>query len=243
MDLDGAVTIVTGASGGIGRAVALALAHQGGRLVVTARRPGPLDALVEEIRSLGGMGVSVPGDVADPATARAVVDAAVERGGRVDLLVNAAGFGPPMPLAELTEDVWDATLDSCLKGAYLMSRAVLPAMLAAGVGRIVQISSIAGKGAEANRTAYCAAKWGLQGFSLALEDELRGTGVRVHVLNPASVATGWWAATGDPQPDTVLDRMLAPADVAAALLWLLTQPDHVHVPELVVHNAASPWGS
>ena len=88
--------------------------------------------------------------------------------------------------------MWEATIGSCLAGPYLMSRAVLPTMLANGGGRIVQISSIAAKGAEANRTAYCAAKWGLHGFSLALQEELRDTGVRVHLLCPASVATDWW---------------------------------------------------
>jgi short-subunit dehydrogenase len=114
-------------------------------------------------------------------------------------------------------------------------------MLAAGRGRIVNISSIAGKVAEANRTAYCAAKWGLQGFSLALRHELEGTGVRVHVLNPAAVATGWWDTTGDPQPASVLERMMTPDDVARALTWMLTQPDHVQIDEVILRNAASPW--
>ena len=87
------------------------------------------------------------------------------------MLVNAAGYGPPAPLVDLTADMWEATIGSCLTGPYLMSCAVLPTMLANGSGRIVQISSIAAKGAEANRTAYCAAKWGLHGFSLALQEE------------------------------------------------------------------------
>lgn len=183
----------------------------------------------------------VPGEVSDPAVASAVVATAVQRYGGIDLLVNAAGYGPPMPLTALTEDVWDATLDSCLKGVYAMSRAVLPVMLAAGSGRIVQVSSIAGKGAEGNRTAYCAAKWGVQGFSLALADELRGTGVRVHVLNPAAVATDFWRTGEDAQPDGVLDRMLTPDDVADTLVWVLSRPEHVQIGEVVVGNAASPW--
>ena len=114
------------------------------------------------------------GDVGDVETARAAVEVARSRFGRLDVLVNAAGFGPPMPLVDLTEDVWDATIDSCLTGVYLMTRAALPLLLDAGSGAIVNVSSIAGKGAEANRTAYCAAKWGLQGFSLALRAELSG---------------------------------------------------------------------
>jgi NADP-dependent 3-hydroxy acid dehydrogenase YdfG len=209
--------------------------------VLTARDPDRLDELAAVVGAVGTNVVVVPGDVASPATAAAVVAAARERFGGVDVLVNAAGYGPPAPLVDLTEDIWKATIGSCLTGPYVMTRAVLPTMLANGRGRIVQISSIAAKGAEANRTAYCAAKWGLHGFSLALQEELRDTGVRVHLLCPASVATDWWDVTGDPQPAAVLDRMLTPADVVRAALWVLDQPDHVHIGEMVVGHGHNPW--
>lgn len=163
MDVEGTAAIVTGATGGIGRAIALALAERGGRLVIAGRRAEALADLAAEIAAVGGESTTVTGDVSLPSTAAAVVEAALRRFGGIDLLVNAAGFAPPRPLVDLDEAVWDATIGSCLKGPYLMTRAVLPTMLAAGTGRIVQISSIAAKGAEANRTAYCAAKWGLQG--------------------------------------------------------------------------------
>lgn len=241
MNVDDAVTIVTGASRGIGRAIALALAQRRGRIVAIARRPDLLAETVEVIVAHGGQATTVVGDIAEEETSRAAVDAALRDFGRIDMLVNAAGFGPPMPLVELTKDVWDATIDSCLTGLYVMTRAVLPTMLAAGTGRIVNVSSIAGKGAEANRTAYCAAKWGVQGFSLALRDELADTGVRLHVLNPASVATDWWVTSGDPQPAVALDRMLTPDDVADTLMWILGQPDHVQIDEVVVDNAVNPW--
>ena len=185
----------------------------------------------------------VEGDIASAATAEAVVGTAMNRYGRIDILVNGAGYGPPMPLVDLPEMVWDETIDGCLKGPYLMTRAVLPPMLEADAGRIIQVPSTAGKAAEANRTAYCAAKWGLQGFSLALRAELAGTGVRLHVINPAGVATGWWTTTGDPQGPAVLERMLTADDVAQALLWMLTLPDHVQVGDLVVDNARPPWSS
>lgn len=243
MNLDGTVTILTGASGGIGRAIALDLARRRGRIVAVARRPEPLAELAEAVIGHGGEAVTVAGDVAAVETAQQAVDTAQERFGGVDMLVNAAGFGPPTPLVELAKPTWESTIDSCLTGVYVMSRAVLPTMLAADGGRIVTISSIAGKFAEANRTAYCAAKWGVQGFSLALRHELEGTGVRVHVLNPAAVATDWWDTTGDPQPGAVLDRMMTPDDVARTLAWVLTQPDHVQVDEVMLHNTASPWQS
>jgi NADP-dependent 3-hydroxy acid dehydrogenase YdfG len=241
VDLDGSVTILTGASGGIGQAIAHQLAAGRGRLVLVARRPGPLAELAAAVHDRGGEAVTVVGDVAVGGTASAAVDAATDRFGRIDTLVNAAGYGPPQPLVDLTKPTWDATIGSCLTGAYLMTRAVLPTLLAAGRGRIVNVSSIAGKVAEANRTAYCAAKWGLEGFSAALRHEVEGTGVRVHVLNPAAVATGWWDTTDDPQPARVLDRMMNPDDVARTLVWTLTQPDHLQIDEVVLRNTTNPW--
>ncbi len=243
MIMDNAVSIVTGASGGIGRAIAVALAERHGRIVVVGRRASALEETVEAISMRGGEALTVVGDVADADTSRAAVDAASSRFGRLDALVNAAGFGPPMPLVDLTKDVWDATIDSCLSGVYLMTRAALPLMLDAGSGAIVNVCSIAGKVAEANRTAYCAAKWGVHGFSLALRAELTGTGVHVHVLNPAAVATSWWEVTGDPQPPEVVERMLNTDDVARTVLWVLTQPDHVRIDEVDIVTADNPWGS
>jgi 3-oxoacyl-[acyl-carrier protein] reductase len=243
MKLDGAVSIVTGASGGIGSAAAFALAEQGARLVITGRQVDRLAALNEAIERGGGQSTIVDGDIALAATAAAVVDTAIQRYGRIDILVNSAGYGPPMPVVDLTKAVWDATIDSCLTGSYLMTRAVLPSMLAADAGRIVQVSSLAGKAVEANRTAYCAAQWGLQGFALALQAELAATGVRVHLLNPANVATDWWTTTNDPQPVPVLERMMAADDIGEAIVWVLTRPDHVRVGELILDNARNPWAS
>jgi NADP-dependent 3-hydroxy acid dehydrogenase YdfG len=243
MNLEAAVSIVTGATGGIGGATALALAEQGGRIVITGRRVARLAALNEAIVDRGGQATMVAGDISSAATAEAVIDAAVVQFGRIDILINSAGYGPPMPLVDLSESVWDATIDSCLKGSYLMTRAVLPAMLNADAGRIVQVSSLAGKGVEANRTAYCAAEWGLQGFALALQAELAETSVRVHVINPATVATDWWTRTNDPQPRPVLDRMMTADDIADAIVWILTRPDHVRIGELILDNARSPWSA
>ncbi len=239
--LDGAVSVVTGASGGIGGATALALAEQGGRIVITGRRVARLAVLRDAIMDRGGQAIMIDGDVASTATAAAIIDAALSEYGRLDILIHSAGYGPPMPLIELPETAWDATIDSCLKGAYAMTRAALPAMLEADAGHIVLVSSIAGKGAEANRVAYCAAKWGIQGFSLALQAELGTTNVQVNVINPASVATNWWTTTEDPQPPSVLERMMAADDVADAIVWLLSRPDRISISELVMHNLHNPW--
>ncbi len=243
MNLDGAVSIVTGATGGIGGAIALALAEQRGRIVITGRRVARLTALRDAIAARGGEAIVVEGDISSPTTAAATIDAALTHHGHIDLLINSAGYGPPMPLVELGETVWDDTIDSCLKGAYQTCHAVLPAMLAADAGHIVQISSIAGKVVESNRTAYCAAQWGLQGFSLALQAELADTNVRVSVINPASVATDWWTTTDDPQPVHVLNRMMTSDDIAETIIWMLGRPDHLYIGELAMHNTHNPWGT
>jgi NADP-dependent 3-hydroxy acid dehydrogenase YdfG len=128
-----------------------------------------------------------------------------------------------------------------LKSVYLMTRAVLPSMLRQRAGRIVQISSVAGKYGYAHRAAYCAAKWGLQGFTEALRAEVGPAGIRAHVINPAAVATDWWATTDDPQPPGVLERMMRPEDVAQAWVWVLIQPDHLHIADVVIENSRSRW--
>src|SRR5688572_16538365 len=109
MNVERAVSIVTGASGGIGSAIALALAERRGRIVVVARRPEPLAEIASAIIDRGGEAVIVAGDVSDPTTSRSAVEMATSRFGGLDLLINAAGFGPPAPLVELTKDDWDAT--------------------------------------------------------------------------------------------------------------------------------------
>ncbi|MCU0497141.1 MAG: SDR family oxidoreductase [Anaerolineae bacterium] len=241
MDLKNRVAIITGASSGIGRAIALAMAGDGARLVLTARRADKLQDLADEIATLGSDARVVIGDITLAETAEIVTETALRAFGAIDVLVNNAGYAPPMMLVDLTEDIWDVTLNSCLKSMYLMTRAALPAMLRQDSGRIVQISSVAGKHGYATRTAYCAAKWGMQGFTEALREEITDTGLRIHTVHPGSVATEWWDNTDDPQSTQVLERMMDPEDIAQAVIWVLIQPDNVQIDEVVVKNYRSPW--
>jgi NADP-dependent 3-hydroxy acid dehydrogenase YdfG len=241
MQLEGTSIIVTGASGGIGSAIARALAAQGARLVLTGRREDPLAALRDDIVGSGGTAVIVAGDITVATTSHTVTKAALQAFGRIDILVNNAGYAPPAPLLQTSEEIWDNTIDSCLKSVFLMTRAVLPAMLKQGAGRIVQISSVTGKKGYTNRSAYCAAKWGVQGFTAALREEVGSQGIRTHVINPSAVATDWWDTTSNSQPPEVLGRMLQVDDVARAVVWVLTQPDHVKIDEIVVDLQRSPW--
>ena len=130
---------------------------------------GKLERIAAELGTTGAALVAIPTDVTREPDCRALVKAAIDAFGRVDVLINNAGYAPPASLHDTTEELWDATVDVCLKGVYLMTRATLPSMLANGGGAIVNISSVAGKAGFTNRTAYCAAKWGVHGFTAALK--------------------------------------------------------------------------
>ncbi len=182
--------LVTGASRGIGRAIARRLAKGGAKVALCARSVEDLQTLATEIEAAGGTALVVPCDVAQSAQVAGAVSAAQEAFGGIDVLVNNAGVVARGPLAEMTEAVYDEVLDVNLKGPYLFCRAVLPQMLARRHGRIVNVGSISATLGTAGMTAYCASKWGLLGLSKALAEELRGTGVSVTSVLPGSVDTG-----------------------------------------------------
>lgn len=241
MNLTDKVAIITGASGGIGSATALALVGQGAKVVLTARNEDKLNGLKDKVEKAGGEAVVVIGDITKEETALAVRDAALAGFGSIDVLVNNAGYGPPASLLDMTVDVWDVTIDTCLKSIYLMTRAVLPSMIEANSGHIVQISSLAGQNGYENRTAYCAAKFGIRGFTEALKEEIYNTNIRTHIVHPAAVATEWWEATDDAQEDRIMEGMVQPGEIAEAVVYLVSQPDRIHIDAITVDTFRSPW--
>lgn len=242
MNLTDRTIIITGASGGIGGALARTLTEHGARVMLTARTESKLQALRDELTDAGAQATYHPGDVTIEANCRAIVQATLDTFGGVDVLVNNAGYGPAAPLVETTEDLWDVTLNACLKSAYLMSRAVMPTLLAnTDGGAVVNISSIAGKRGFSGGTAYCAAKWGMQGFTEALRAELGDRGIRAYTVCPAAVATPWWGNTNSEQPDEVMQRMILPEEVADAVRYLLMQPERIQVDEIVIENRHDPF--
>lgn len=240
MELKDKVVVITGASSGIGRCIALALAAEDAKLLLTGRNEDKLKAVLDEVQATGAEAAMITGDVTVESNCRSIIQTAVGVFGTVDVLVNNAGYGPPASLADTTEDIWDVTVDSCLKSVYLMTRAALPTMLEQGDGTVVQISSVAGKYGFSNRTAYCAAKWGVQGFTAALRDE-HGDVIRAYTVNPGAVATPWWGNTNDPQDDKVMERMIQPEEVAEAVRWSLLQPKHLQIDEVMLKTRRSPW--
>ena len=223
MGISGASAIVTGASRGIGRAVALRLAREGALVTAMARNRERLDALVAEIRGDGGKAIAFAGDVADPTACAAAVAAARQAHGRVQILVNNAGVGIHRAFADTSDADWSATIGTNLGGAFYMTRAALPDLTNGG-GSVFMVSSLAGSNAIAGMAAYCASKAALDHLSQCLMLEVRQQGVKVTVLAPGSVNTEFG---GREQKDAAW--ALQPDDIAATIVELLHAREGAHL--------------
>lgn len=183
------VAIVTGASRGIGRAIALALASQGAKVVASARNGEALAELAEEIKAQGGDALAVVGDVALEDDANNLVKQAVEAYGQVDVFINNAGITRDGLLLRMKNDDWDAVLDTNLKGAFLCTRAVAKVMSKQRSGRIINISSVVGEMGNAGQANYCASKAGLLGLTKSVARELARRNVTVNAITPGFITT------------------------------------------------------
>jgi NAD(P)-dependent dehydrogenase (short-subunit alcohol dehydrogenase family) len=196
--LQGKVAVVTGAGGGIGRDIALAMAREGARVVVNdigaalngeGRDAGPAQAVVDEIKALGGQAAANIDSVADPIAGRRMVECALDAFGRLDIVVNNAGVFHTVPVMETTEEIWDAQLDLNLKACFFMVKMLVPHFRENGGGKVINITSIAGTGAFPNCPAYCASKGGLVNLTRALAAELGKEQINVNSIAPGNVAT------------------------------------------------------
>lgn len=221
MSFEPGVAIVTGASRGIGRAIALALSREKVAIALAARNLAGLAAVENEIREGGGQAFAVPTDVTDEGRVREMAEETARRFGPVDLLVNNAGVVARGSVVESSASDWDRVLDVNLKGAFLCTRAVLPGMIARRRGRIVNVSSISGRLGTPLLSAYCASKWGLLGFGKAVAEEVKEHGIQVFSVCPGSVNTEM-LQKGLPGAAPQMEA----EDVAAVVLYLATKaPD------------------
>lgn len=189
MKLQDKVGLVTGAGKGIGRFIALRLASEGAAVVLAGRQQADLDAVAHEVQGQGGRAVACATDVSDDEQVQKLANRACESFGLVDILVNNAGItGPTAPVVTFKRSDWDHVLDVNLTGAMLCCQAVLPGMIERRAGKIVNISSVAGKRAYALRSAYAASKWGLIGLTLTLAQEVGPYHVQVNAICPGPVA-------------------------------------------------------
>ncbi len=189
MRLKDKVAIVTGGGTGIGRAIAVAFASEGARVVVTGRRQEKLDETVAAIAGVGGEGLAIAGDVSVSADVDRIVTAAVAAFGRVDVLTNIAGIMYTASLADTTEAMWEETIAANMKGTFLCCRRVLPEFEKVGKGKIINMASIAGRIGIADNSAYSAAKAGIAGFTVALAKELGPKNINVNALGPGGTET------------------------------------------------------
>lgn len=187
--LDGRVAVITGASKGIGRVMSQRFAREGAKVICAARSRALVDETASLIASAGGTAIAVVGDASTEAGARAIVDAAMRRFGRLDTLVNNAGDGgPTKPIQDYTTDEWFDTINSCLTSSYLCVRFAVPHMIAAGGGAIVNIASMAGRRGLMYRVGYCSAKAGQIGMTYGLALELGPHNITVNAIAPGAVA-------------------------------------------------------
>jgi 3-oxoacyl-[acyl-carrier protein] reductase len=226
IDLAGRIAIVTGASRGIGRAVALALA-EAGATVVAAARGANAEETARTITGRGGTAVALPLDVTDAGSVQALVDGALAQFGRIDILVNNAGITRDQLVLRMKRDDWDAVLATNLTGAFSCTQAVVKPMVRQRGGRIVMIGSVVGQMGNAGQANYAASKAGLIGLAKALARELASRSITVNVVAPGLIDTEMTRAVAErAQADWAaqvpLGRLGTPEDVASAVCFLVS---------------------
>jgi len=224
IDLSGRVALVTGASRGIGRATALALARQGAR-VVAAARADHAAGVAADIEAAGGEALALAVDVTDASSVDAMVSAVMDRFGRVDVLVSNAGITRDQLLLRMSREDWDAVLATNLTAAFTCAQAVLRPMVKQRAGRIITISSVVGQAGNAGQANYAASKAGLIGFAKALALEVASRGITVNVLAPGLIETDMTRALGEGAHESwaqkiPMGRLGRPEDVADAVCFL-----------------------
>ena len=216
--LSGKVAIVTGASRGIGLAIARGLILEGVHVSMCGRTAPLVERRASELSAVGpGQAIASSCDVANSDDAARLVARTVDAFGRLDVLVNNAGIGIFAPISDMNPADFRRVIETNLIGVFNMCHSAIPVMKRSGGGYIINISSLAGANAFAGGTAYNASKFGLNGFSEALMQDVRYDGIRVSYIMPGSVATGF----GGKEPDTGSDWKLSPEDVAKAVVDLL----------------------
>jgi len=234
ISLEGKVALVTGASGGIGAAVAQQLAEQGVKLGLASRSGGDL-GLADA--------VAMPCDVRDPAQLEALTEATVDRFGRLDILVANAGVGAYGPFLDLSPEFLDEMIDVNLKGTIYAVRAALPYLIESGEADIVTLASEAGRRGLPYEAVYCASKFGQVGFTRALDHELREKGIRCTNVCPGGVATEFALEPGRGRTKDALAGMMSADDVAEVVMFVLTRPRNHRILETALRPIGEPsWG-
>jgi 3-oxoacyl-[acyl-carrier protein] reductase len=234
--LTGQVALITGAGRGIGAAIARILAHLGATTVVCGRTRASLDSTSQAIVQAGGKAAALPCDVTSLSSVESAAKHVQASYGRLDILVNNAGIrGFSGPLHQLDPAGWEQILNTNLRGVYYMIRAFAPMMIRGGSGHVIIISSLAGKNALPNGAAYAASKWGLNGLSYSVAEELRKHNIRASVICPGSTDTEF-----SPHEGMDHSKMLQPDDIAHVVAMLVTQKPQSFVSEVLLRPTQKP---
>ena len=232
----GQVAVITGAGRGIGAAIAIKLAAMGTGTILCGRTRAALDQTSAAIQRSGGQSVVIECDLTELRSVESLAERVGRDFGRLDILVNNAGIrGQQGPFHELPPDGWDSIVNTNLRGVYYMIRAFAPFMIRARSGHIINISSLAGKNPIPNGAAYAASKWGLNGLSYSVAEELRAHNIRVSVICPGSVHTEFNPHTGKDA-----EKMLQPSDVAHAVAMIVTQAPQSFASEILLRPTQKP---
>lgn len=231
MNIENKVAVITGASKGIGRATAIALAKNGARLAISARNEDLLAETASLIKETGSEVFSHVGDMSDEQQIKSFISQSAEHFGSIDILINNAGFGYFHKIADFQTSDWDEMFNLNVRGLFISTREALPHLRLAGESVVVNVASLAGKNAFVNGGGYAATKHAVIGFSRCLMLEERTNGVRVLVICPGSVATNFFDEHHD-KFDPKKERILQSDDVADSIVHMIQQPQRAMVSEI-----------
>ncbi|MBC7546904.1 SDR family NAD(P)-dependent oxidoreductase [Candidatus Saccharibacteria bacterium] len=245
-DLTGKIALITGASSGIGEATARHLSNAGVKVALAARRKDKLDALVQEIEASGGSALAIEADVTDMTVCQAAVEQVINKWGKLDILVNNAGVMLIGPVAELPVENWERMIKLNELGLLYMTRSSLNELKKTD-GHIVNISSVAGRTTGQGSAVYNMTKWGVNAFTEALRKELvdEKSGVRTTLIEPGAVATELQSHNTPETQDKLKARfgdikILEADDIAAGIMYAVSQPNHVNVNEILIRPTQQP---
>ena len=231
MNLKDQVAIVTGGGRGIGRAVALTFAKEGAHVAVVARTESEIKSVAREVSDQGTRSIAIKTDVSQEDQVEAMVQKVMDEFGRIDILVNSAGFARHAHMQDIQTGIWDLTMNVNLRGTMLCTRAVYRHMLEQQSGYIINISSGAGKHGSARYGTYSTSKFGVIGFTQSLAAEGRQNGIKASVICPGPVATRMRAGNHPGEDPT---KIMQAQDIADVAQFLVTQPKRAYIGEVVV---------